>query len=270
MNNLLYKNFKILHKIRKEMLFLSKSEIRLNILRCLKEKSFTVKEIVRITGLTYSSVSSNAKKLENNNCIKKNEDNKFEINYLTKIYLNNLLNFSDCLKFINKYKEFLNKHNINEISDNELEDITYLKNSCLIKSTPIDIYRIHNAIKSFLIDSHDIKAIFPFLHPDYPKILEEQLLNKGKLELIIPDEIYKNLILKIESEIRKESLENGRLIVYTTREPIEIYLAICDNRTSLGLFKNDGSFDQNRLLTSTDKKAIKWSKNLFNNLKNKI
>ena len=270
MKKVIYQNFKNLQNIKEEMLFLSKSEIRLIILRCLKEKAATVKEIVKITELTYSSVSSNVKKLENKKCIQKNNDNKFEINYITRIYLDNILNFSDCLKLIHKYAEFLNKHNIDKITDDELENINSLKNSELIKSTPIDIYKTHNSIKSFLLNSFEIKAIFPFLHPDYPKILECQLLKDGRLELIVPNEIYKNLILKIDSEIRKKSFDNEKLIVYTTNEPLEIYLTIGEERTSIGLFKNDNSFDQNRILTSTDKKAIEWSNNLFNNIKNQI
>ena len=36
----------------------------------------------------------------------------------------------------------------------------------------------------------------------------------------------------------------------------------------LGLFKDDGYFDQNRLLTSKNADAIKWAVNLFENFKN--
>lgn len=38
----------------------------------------------------------------------------------------------------------------------------------------------------------------------------------------------------------------------------------------LGLFKEDGYFDQNRLLTSKNEKSIKWADNLFNNFKNSL
>jgi len=44
-------------------------------------------------------------------------------------------------------------------------------------------------------------------------------------------------------------------------------LIISDKNTNLGLFKNDGSFDQNRLLTSENQQAIKWANNLFENVK---
>ena len=37
----------------------------------------------------------------------------------------------------------------------------------------------------------------------------------------------------------------------------------------LGLFKEDGYFDQNRLLTSKNEDAINWAVNLFENFKNR-
>ena len=39
---------------------------------------------------------------------------------------------------------------------------------------------------------------------------------------------------------------------------------------SLGLFKNDGSFDQNRILTSDDEKAYEWSDELFKHVKHMV
>ena len=269
MTKIIHKNFKILEKIKDELLFLSKSEIRLKILECIKKTPFSVKEIVKLTGLSYSSVSSNVNKLEQNMNIFK-IDNRYEMNPITEIYLNNLLEFNSTLKLINKFKEFWNLHNINEIDEKELENITDLKNSKLIKSTPSDIYRTHNTIKSFLLNSYHIRAIFPFLHPDYPKILENQLLKEGKVEIIVPEEIYKDLILKIDPKVRKRSLNNGKLIVHTTEKPIDLYLTVCERRITLGLFKNDGSFDQNRILISRDKKAHEWSENLFNEIKSQI
>lgn len=39
---------------------------------------------------------------------------------------------------------------------------------------------------------------------------------------------------------------------------------------SLGLFKNDGSFDQNRILISDNQKSHKWAENLFENIKSDV
>lgn len=262
-------NYKSFINIEEDLKFLTKSKIRLKILNCLNQAPHTIKEIVKITNLTYSSVSSNINKLEKNNNIYK-ENNKFKLNYLTKIHLKNLLDFNQSLEIINNYEEFWNKHNIGDLDYNSIKNITELYNSELVKSTDVDIYKTHNTIIEDFIKSKKIKAIFPYLHPDYPKIIESKLKENCEIELIINNNIYKNLILNINDNIRKEMSKKGNLIVHSTKEPLNIYLTICDKQMSLGLFKNDKSFDQNRILTSSNKKSLEWSKNLFEVIKNRV
>ena len=60
------------------------------------------------------------------------------------------------------------------------------------------------------------------------------------------------------------------MIAYPVKEELKIYLTICDQSMSLGLFKDDGSFDQNRILISNNEKAQKWAETLFENLKNDV
>lgn len=262
-------NYLTLLKIEEDMKFLTKSEIRLKILKCLNFSPNSIKEIVKKTGLTYSSVSSNINKLEKKEKIVK-KDNKFQLNHITKINLENILDFHKTLELIENYEKFWNKHNIDFINSNAQKNITDLYPSQLIESTSIDIYKTHNTIKKHLIDSKNIKAIFPYLHPEYPKIIEDLLKKEGEIELIISDAIYKNLILKIDEDIRKESVDNGNLIVHSIVQPINIHLTASESHMSLGLFKNDGSFDQNRILISSNKRSIKWGEKLFQDIKNNM
>ena len=44
---------------------------------------------------------------------------------------------------------------------------------------------------------------------------------------------------------------------------IKIALAISNKFVTVGLFKTDGTYDQNRLLLSDRKKAIAWALNIF-------
>ena len=46
-------------------------------------------------------------------------------------------------------------------------------------------------------ESKTVKAIFPYLHPEYPKLIENVLKNKGTVELIIPQSIFKEMIFRI-------------------------------------------------------------------------
>lgn len=52
--------------------------------------------------------------------------------------------------------------------------------------------------------SYNIKAIFPYLHPDYPVIIEQVLQKGGNVELIINDEIFESLIDSIDRKLKEK------------------------------------------------------------------
>lgn len=90
------------------------------------------------------------------------------------------------------------------------------------------------------------------------------------MDLIINRELLKEILINIDKNLRKESVKNQNLKIFSHKHEINLYLAICDTTMNLGLFKNDGSFDQNRILTSNNLKAIKWADDLFENMKESI
>ncbi len=265
-SNLIYDT---LSNIEQQLKFLTKSEIRINILKCLKQKPYSINEIVRNTGMRYSSVSANMHKLEQNNNVYKQE-RKFKITSLTEMYLENILDFNRSLEIINNYGDFWHKHNIDELDYDSVKNLTEIYNSKLIKSTSLDIYKTYDIIKYQIMNSKNICAIFPYLHPEFPKIIEKELENGAKIELIVNYAIYKKLIFSMDRKIYQETLKNGNLKILPVKKELYIYLAICDESMSMGLFKNDESFDQNRILISYNEKAIKWGLNLFNDVKSRI
>ena len=74
----------------------------------------------------------------------------------------------------------------------------------------------------------------------------------------------------INDPVKKDAINQGRLIVYTVTNELNLYLTICDDKMSLGLFKNDGSFDQNRILVSDDEKSHEWAEKLFKHVKHMV
>ena len=257
------------HEIKDDIKFLAKSEIRLKILSELYEHPDDIRGLVKKTKITYSSVSSNINKLEANKYIKKVEK-KYHLNPLAEIYFKTLMDFKKSIEIIQNYDSFWDKHNINQLSISSIKSITDLKNAQLIETTPIDIYKTHNTTKNQLIKATDVKAIFPYLHPEYPELIENILINEGSVELIIPRSIFKAIISPIDESLKKKAVKQKRLKVYTVTESLNLYLTICDEKMSLGLFKNDGSFDQNRILISTDKKAYEWADELFKHVKHVV
>ena len=257
-------------KINNDMKFLAKSEIRLKILSELNKKPNNVSDLVKKTNITYSSISTNIGKLEKNNYITKIE-NKYHINPMTEIYFKTLMDFKSSIDILNDFDAFWSKHDLNQLSIDSIKRITDLKNAELVETTPIDIYKTHNTIKNQIYNSTDVKAIFPYLHPEYPRLIERVLRNDGNIELILQKNIVKELMFRVNDDLRKDAIRNGKLKVYQYQKNLNLYLTICDNESmSLGLFKNDGSFDQNRILISKDERSKKWADELFENVKKQV
>jgi predicted transcriptional regulator len=255
--------------INNDMKFLAKSEIRLKILSELNKNPDNVRGLVKKTKITYSTISSNIGKLEKNNYITK-VHNKYYVNPMTEVYFKTLMDFKTSVDLVNNFDSFWNKHNLNQLSINSIRRITDLKNSKLVETTPIDIYKTHDTIKQQIINSKNVMAVFPYLHPDYPKLIEDVLRNNGSVELILPQGIFKELMSRVDSQIRKNAIKNGKFNVFIFKKELNLYLTICDETMSLGLFKNDGSFDQNRILISNDSKAHKWAAELFEHVKHEV
>ena len=257
------------HEINDDIKFLAKSEIRLKILSELYEHPDDIRGLVKKTKITYSSVSSNINKLEANKYIKKVEK-KYHLNPLAEIYFKTLMDFKKSIEIIQNYNSFWDKHNINQLSISSIKSITDLKNAQLIETTPIDIYKTHNTIKKQLIKSKNVKAIFPYLHPEYPKIIEKILENGGNVELILPQTIFKELVFRINGNIRRTAIKQKKLKTYNFKKELNLYLTISNKNMSLGLFKNDGSFDQNRILISNNIQSCNWGIDLFENIKHQV
>ena len=273
-NLILYKNWRkmkmdIENEINDNIKFLAKSEIRLKILSELYDKPNNVRGLVKKTNITYSSISSNISKLERNNHIKK-INKKYHINPMSEIYFETLMDFKNSIDIIMDFDGFWDNHDLNQISAESIRNITDLKESELVETTPLDIYKTHNTIKGQLLDSKSLKAIFPYLHPEYPQLIETILNNGGSVELVIPKSIYLAIISQIDLKVRKTASRKGNLKIYPVNDDLKLYLTICDETMSLGLFKNDGSFDQNRILISENEKSQKWAENLFENVKGEV
>ena len=257
------------NNIDNDIKFLAKSEIRLKILNELDKHPDNVQGLIKKTNIAYSSVSSNIGKLENHDYITKVE-NKYYINPMTQVYYKTLMDFKNSVELVNDYDSFWNKHNLNQLSITSIKRITDLKNSKLIETTPIDIYKTHNTIKNQIMNSKNIKAIFPYLHPEYPNLIEGILKNNGTVELIVPKSIFKELLFRVNDNVRRKALRYKKLKVYSFKNDLNLYLTICDENMSLGLFKNDGSFDQNRVLVSNDEQSHEWAEELFNHIKKQV
>ena len=101
------------------------------------------------------------------------------------------------------------------------------------------------------------------MHPEYPKLIRRLILKGIKVELIVSRDILDGFIRDIGKDVVKKGIYDGNFSIKYSNSDIKIALAISNEFITVGLFKLDGTYDQNRLLLSNRKKAINWGLTIF-------
>ncbi|WP_295112992.1 winged helix-turn-helix domain-containing protein [uncultured Methanobrevibacter sp.] len=243
--------------ISEELKHLTNSLSRIKILATLYECPKTMKDLTQDTGLSYSSVSSNMHKLELDNYVYR-ESSKYYLSNCMKLKIENILELNEIIHTLNKFFNILDKHLVEMIPNDSIAELYLLGQATLIESNDIDAYRTYNYIENILQQANSVRCILPFYYEKFNKQLDNLVEGDKYVEAIV----YKNIfhIFKEDSNIENLSSFN---------EENNFLLILTDSVMILGLFKEDGFFDQNRLLVSKNKDSIKWAENLFENFKNK-
>lgn len=249
-------------KVNDELKFLNNSEIRLKILVDLFDGPLKIRELNKNSLLSYSSISSNVHRLIEQGYVEKIH-NSFRLTNLGLIYITILMDFHDVISTVSDFSDFWLDHDIEALSINNLNKLSALDGAQLIRCNSTDIYRTHKEFKRLFKDSNFLKVIFPYLHPEYPKLIRRLIIKGANVELIVPQDILNNFLRDIGKDVVRKGLNDGNFSVRYLEEDIKLALAISNNFVSIGLFKTDGTYDQNRLLLSDRQKAISWGLNVF-------
>lgn len=249
--------------VEDELKFLSNSEIRLKVLVDLLDGPLKVRDINKNSLLSYSSVSSNVHKLCKEGYVEKIH-NSFRLTNLGFIYITILMDFHDVAITIKNFSDFWLDHDISSLSAEDLKKLSSLEGSELIKCNYTDIYKTHKEFKRIFKDSKHLRVIFPYMHPEYPKLIRRLILKGVNVELVVSKGILNSFVKAIGNDVVKKGLSEGNFSLKYLDEDIKVALAISHKFVSIGLFKNDGTYDQNRLLLSEKEKAIIWGLKLFN------
>lgn len=254
-------SLEIYENVSDEIKYISNSFIRLDIVESLFSGSKTMKEINSDTGLSYSSISSNIHNLELGGYVFR-EFNKYHLSNIMYIYFENILDFKKTIITLNKLRLFFNNHCVNELPKNAILNLFLLKNSYLLESDEINIYKTRNFILDSLDNATYVKGILPNTFSTMGEKLNELVSKNKDVELLISDEIYSNFCQNIDLK--------PNLKVNSFKNKSNFSLLITDEVIMLSLFRLDGIFDQNRLLISKTEGGKKWANILFEEFKNKI
>lgn len=243
--------------ISEEVKYMTNSIIRLKILATLYKSPLNMKDLNSITSLSYSSISSNLHNLELKGHVYR-EHNKYYLSNTTKLEVEQVLKLGNLLNLLNDFFNILDKHLVDMIPNQSVAELYLLGNARLVESDGVDAYRIYNFIDESLASADEVKCILPFYHDSFIDKLNELVKQNKQVSAIVP-----NSLRGVFGE--KSLIENLSFF-----DSEKTFLLIVTNELMiLGLFKEDGYFDQNRLLTSKNSDSIKWANNLYKNFKMK-
>lgn len=243
------------NSISEEIKYMANSLVRLKILATLYNHPSNMKDLNQNTGLIYSSISSNMHKLELEEHVFR-ESNKYHLSNSTRLKIEQILELGYLITLLNEFFNILDKHLVTMIPNQSIAELYLLGKANLMESDAVDVYRMYNFMETALNSAEEVKCILPFYYENFNDILNGLVENNKKVEVMIPENIFN--IFQKKSKVNDVSSFDGENV---------FLLIVTDQLMILGLFKDDGFFDQNRLLTSKNSDSIRWANNLYENFK---
>lgn len=244
-----------LDTIFEEVKFSANSFVRLKILATLFEKPQNMKEMTGNTSLSYSSISSNIHDLELKHMVYR-ENNRYYLTNSANVKIQNILELKRVFCLLNEFFNILDGHIVDVIPNESVAELYLLGKANLMESSGVDAYRTYNFIEKCLLEAESVKCIMPFYQEQFFTVLNELICKNRDVEILVP---------KGDLEVFEE--KSGIEDLSPFDEVDSFLLIVTDNVMILGLFMENGFFDQNRLLTSKNEESIEWANRLFKNFK---
>ena len=243
--------------ISKEVKFLPKSMIRLKILENLYEFPMNMKAINQETKFNYSAISNNMHMLELGGYIYRENNNYFLSNSM-RIIVGNMMQLGKLICLLESISPICLNHVVQALPLDSINNLHCLNGINLIESDGMDVYKTYDIIKNSISKSDYMNAILPFSYAEINDGFNKLLSKNKKVHIISPRDIKEFLIKSFN--VSDDNLK----IDFMDIDEINYILLLCsDKKMILGLFKDDTTFDQNRLLISTQESSIKWANELF-------
>ena len=241
--------------------FLPKSVLRLKILKYLYETPSTMKELNKKANIEYSAISTNVHKLELEGLLYR-KNGKYYLSNKMELYMENLIELDKITVMLDDIFPILHNHVVRSIPKYSICNMSALDNVRLLEADGLNVYKTYEFIEKSLKHAKYVNAILPFSYDNFNSHFNELLFNDVDINLVIPLSIGKILIKNLDT-----SKDNLKLDFFNDDESNHMLLICTDKKMMLGLFKNDGAYDQNRLLVSSNECSINWANALFENFK---
>jgi predicted transcriptional regulator len=162
---------------------------------------------------------------------------------------------------LKKHKDFWLTHDVSVIPQSLMMTLGDIENAVIVKSTDVDLNKVHENFIQLLISSEVIRGASPILHPDYIKVVGEKLKQGHKVDLIVTTSVLEK-IKETNSELIDKYTVEGNLQVFLN-DDLKLALTVTENCWSLGLFNLSGEYDYSNDLICSEEAGLEWGQQLF-------
>ena len=221
--------------------------MRMKILKTLYECPMNMKEINYKTKINYSAISNIVHKLELDGYIYR-ENNYYFLSNTMKVCMGNVFDLEDLMLMMEDLFPIIQNHNVNFFPKDSLCNFHYLKNIHLVESNGVDAYMVYSLISNSIKNVKKVQVMLPFSYDEFNNGLNNVLSKNRSVHIITPTDIKDILVKNLDTSNHNLKLE------YFNGNSFNYFLLICtDKKMILGFFRDNGAFDLNRILISSDK-----------------
>jgi predicted transcriptional regulator/FixJ family two-component response regulator len=241
------------------------SELRLNILLCLKNSERDINDLQRVLGGRNTTILHAVKDMIDSDLIIKDRYG-YRLTNLGKIKTSVLDNVMRVFENLETNPDFWLNHDISSIPPDFLDRLGMLFQSEIISPDPATPLKCHEILVSMLAKSKKICAILPVLiFPKDSGIFSSSLRKGSRIDLLIADTVIETLFDEdgtLSPEFRQAfKFENFKLRL--TSSDVKLVLVVTESFVYLGLWRNDGVYDVGSGTIYTGECAVTWGMQLF-------
>lgn len=251
--------------------YTSSSAVRVKILICLSEGHGTMSALKKETGITSSTISHNLSDLEKRK-ISTKKGEKYSLTPLGKIITINLIEYIKTNAAVSKFQRLWMGHDLSCIPLHLIKRIGDLHNSVLVESESGEIYKPHETYQKIISGSKYIKGVSPIFRFDYIGLYQKLVVEHDiDVELILTQEIVNQTMEGIDGDNLKylqDFMSKDKVKFWVIPDDVNIAFTVTDKYLSLGLFHENGEYDNTKDLISDDHDAVTWGNQLFYHYRN--
>lgn len=183
----------------------------------------------------------------------------YELTSLGETISSSLQVCTGAISLIEKDLEFWSKHHLSGIPIQFRKRLNELTGGEIISSSPTDIEMPLQMFLENLKASSKVKGISPIYHSAFIPAISELSGEGVPVSLVLTDDVIEKLVET--SEIK--TLISSGVEIRVPNVRVGLSLTVTDCFLSLGLFRNNGTYDVSSDFQCNTTEAVKWGEDLF-------